>query len=1180
MQNIYRLGLDLGSSSIGWAIVAFNNISTDINNPYYEYSKIIAFGSRIFSDGRTASKTGGLGESLAAARRNARQARRQIDRKRGRRMAVFYALQKMGLMPKNTEQAKKLQHKNPYKLRNDGVTQRLNLFELGRALFHLQQRRGFKSSRKDLQKEDAASNETGSVKKTIAQIKQQMQTQGCNTVGQLLWYRYEQGDTTLCKKKFAIKKDGSENTDKIDSYENYFARDMIVHEFNTLWDMQAQYYPSILTDENKAYLRTAIFFQRPLKTPAVGHCTYIKDEPRAALCLPSTELYRLWQDMNNMVIKHKNKADNIDKDVINLGVEHKTYIIEQLLTNPDALNAKNSISYTALLGCLFKEKWPYLKSKDYVCNLDTTKSANIQGAATIMQLKTILGEAICNNLLVNNIQRLDKLVGLIQQDKRILNTEQQKYLSNNNIHNRLDNDDVEAFFSKIICEEYADLNLTTEQLNALNHIKLKDDYASLSSKAMIEMLKHMQAGATQYDAKVACEFTDAHYNQPNALAELPYYAEIISQYCVPQQHLFDMLNNPNKLLHTNHAQEIYLGKISNPSVHIALNEVRKVVNTLLKQYAKCFQHNNGKPNSIHIELARDLCMGQESLDSLIKQQNTNEQRNDVLKQDLLNLGIQATSANLEKYFLYNELIENSIKYKKEPCCIYSAKPLPTEKTSFYTEWNDWEIDHILPRSLTFDDSKANKILVSRTANRDKLNATPWQWIQTQGTEAIAAFKQRVENLPENKRWRCLQEGVDYINNPEKQPQARLLNDTRYMAKVARMYLQCLYDEKDESGKSIRDQRVHAVPSGKITAHIRNEWSFNHVLWNAEQQEVRQNINIEITRLQDMPEQDRTNIDNKRLQLLHELKSIPIDKTLWTYLDACMHSLNALSDKELKAADEAYKNAKKKLKNRSDNRHHGIDAIALCFADASLIQRKSTQAKNKTDKRLLPTCPNTLHDDIKQKLAHVVVSHKPDHATQSRLHEETARFAAVNAKKERIFTYNKTQFIENGTIQDPVSEDSVIGIKNKQGQVYKYYSKGSNYCYEIYKNAKGKYEGELISTYIANQKEYQLFMQDKARFNKQTFSGNALIMRLVAGDMLKVTDEQSKDKIVFIQKMTKGSLCFNEHFESNCAARAGAKVVGNALVMQTASPATLITKWKAKKVLVNPIGKVIVIDSLP
>ena len=132
----YRLGLDLGTNSIGWAALNLSDNGTP--------NKILASGVRIFTDGRDPKSLA----SLKADRRLHRQARRMRDRFKQRQQFLISELTKFGLMPVDTHAQKDLVSLDPYKLRADALDKELHPHHIGRALFHLNQRRGFKSNRK------------------------------------------------------------------------------------------------------------------------------------------------------------------------------------------------------------------------------------------------------------------------------------------------------------------------------------------------------------------------------------------------------------------------------------------------------------------------------------------------------------------------------------------------------------------------------------------------------------------------------------------------------------------------------------------------------------------------------------------------------------------------------------------------------------------------------------------------------------------------------------------------------------------------------------------------------------------------------------------------------------------------------------------------------------------------
>lgn len=92
-ENRYRLGIDLGSGSIGWAAV----VDADGPSP-----QILGMGVRRFEAGVTGSADeieAGKDKSRATVRRDARGPRRQTWRRQYRIRKVFHLLQRLGLLP-------------------------------------------------------------------------------------------------------------------------------------------------------------------------------------------------------------------------------------------------------------------------------------------------------------------------------------------------------------------------------------------------------------------------------------------------------------------------------------------------------------------------------------------------------------------------------------------------------------------------------------------------------------------------------------------------------------------------------------------------------------------------------------------------------------------------------------------------------------------------------------------------------------------------------------------------------------------------------------------------------------------------------------------------------------------------------------------------------------------------
>lgn len=153
----YRLGLDVGTNSLGWAVVALDE---DVPK------QIIAAGARIFSEGRDAqTKT-----TLKASRTEKRSARRRRDRFLQRQAFLLAEMTKVGIFPEGINQRKQLELLDPYKIRHVAINQQIPISHIGRALFHINQRRGFKSNRKDTSEEATSGMVSNSVRALFEQM--------------------------------------------------------------------------------------------------------------------------------------------------------------------------------------------------------------------------------------------------------------------------------------------------------------------------------------------------------------------------------------------------------------------------------------------------------------------------------------------------------------------------------------------------------------------------------------------------------------------------------------------------------------------------------------------------------------------------------------------------------------------------------------------------------------------------------------------------------------------------------------------------------------------------------------------------------------------------------------------------------------------------------------------------
>jgi CRISPR-associated endonuclease Csn1 len=192
------LGIDVGARSAGWAL---------LEGPGEEPQKLVALGTRIFEAGVEGDIEKGRDGSRAVARRTARLSRRQTARRARRQRKLYRHLARAGLLPELADLSAEARdrtlkeldrtlqtlpvsadatptqrhHLFPYYLRAVALEREVPAFAVGRALYHLAQRRGFLSNRRRDRTADIKEEET--VLKGIATLQEALAASGAPTLG-------------------------------------------------------------------------------------------------------------------------------------------------------------------------------------------------------------------------------------------------------------------------------------------------------------------------------------------------------------------------------------------------------------------------------------------------------------------------------------------------------------------------------------------------------------------------------------------------------------------------------------------------------------------------------------------------------------------------------------------------------------------------------------------------------------------------------------------------------------------------------------------------------------------------------------------------------------------------------------------------------------------------------------
>ncbi len=270
------LGLDLGITSIGWALV---NVDDKIEN-----NKIIDSGVRIF----TIAEHPKDGKSLALPRREARSARRTTKRKAQNLRAIKRLLLTNNILTQNELDALFIGNKGQkdvWELRRESLYRELNTRELSRIMIHLAKHRGYKSNRKS---DEVTDSEGKAVLSGIGHNKTILESSEFLTVGEYI----------STKEK---KRNGKDSEGKL-NYENSVARSMLEQEIDIIFAKQKEFGNKFVNDELLQSYKKIAFEQRPLKSVAdmVANCPFEVNEKRASKNSYSFEYFRALQKLKNL----------------------------------------------------------------------------------------------------------------------------------------------------------------------------------------------------------------------------------------------------------------------------------------------------------------------------------------------------------------------------------------------------------------------------------------------------------------------------------------------------------------------------------------------------------------------------------------------------------------------------------------------------------------------------------------------------------------------------------------------------------------------------------------------------------------------------------------------------------------------------------------------------------------
>ena len=890
LMSKHVLGLDLGVGSIGWCLIALDAQG--------DPAEILGMGSRVVPlNNATDAADFSVGKAFTANQeRTARRTmRRGFARYQLRRYRLRRELGKVGMLPDAA--LIQLPLLELWELRERAATagERLTLPELGRVLCHINQKRGYRHVKSDAaaivgdegeKKKDSNSAYLAGIRANDEKLQDEHKTVGQYFAEQL---RQSQRESPTGGISYRIK-------------DQIFSRQRYIDEYDQIMAAQRVYYPDILTDEFIRMLRDeVIFMQRPLKSckHLVSLCEFEKQEkvmrvqqddgkggrqlverkvkfgPKVApKSSPLFQLCRIYEAVNNIRLT---RPDGSPRDIT---PEERAKIVAHLQSSA-------SLSFAALKKLL--------KEKALIADQLTSKSG-LKGNSTRVALATALQLYPQYHHLLDmeletrmmTVQLTDEETGEVTEREVAVVTDsyvrQPLYRLWHILYSIEDRDAMRrALITQLgMKEEDLDGGLL-DQLYRLDFVK--PGYGNKSAKFICKLLPQLQQGLGYSEACAAVGYR--HSNSPTSEE-------------ITERTLLEKI----PLLQRNELRQ--------PLVEKILNQMINLVNALKAEYGV---------DEVRVELARELKMSREERERMAEGNRRREKENKAIAEKIQKCGLYPTKSRIRKYMLWEEAGRQ---------CLYCGQSIEEEQC---LNGDDMEVEHIIPKSVLYDDSYGNKTCACRRCNKEKGNRTALEYIRAKGWEA--KYMERINDLLKEKkisyskyqRLRWLKEDIpsDFLE--------RQLRLTQYISRQAMAILQ----------QGIR--RVSASEGG-VTARLRSLWGYDDILHT-----------LNLDRYDSMGETERVSREGETTEKLR-IKD-------WS--------------------------------KRKDHRHHAIDALVVASTRQGYIQRLNrvssesereamsgeieVQKATKTDKlslleRWLTQRPHLSVRAVSDKVAEILISYRP------------------------------------------------------------------------------------------------------------------------------------------------------------------------------------------------------------
>ena len=734
-------------------------------------TRIVDIGVRCFDKAETAKE----GESLNLARRHARLLRRRLYRRSWRLTKLGRMLKQEGLID-NAAFFKQQPSASisSWQLRAEGLERLLSAQEWARVIYHLCKHRGFHwaSKAEEVQAEGDAKGEGGRVKKGLADTAAKMAAKGYRSAAEMVLAEFPHAQRN-----------------KRGEYDKALSRVLLDQEFALLFEEQRRLGNPYASAEFEQRVRgngdrkSGLFWnQKPALAgddllKMLGHCTFEKTEFRAPKASFTAERHVWLTRLNNLrlVVDGASRPLTQDERTVALLLPYQTEQFKYK-TLKTALVKAGHIPDSARFGGL---AYPSEAQKETGKTKDPEDQLVVKLPAWHDLRKALSKAGLQDAWQQISVAALDGQPQWLDSIGWVLSVYK---------------DDTE------VERELATLALPQAQAVIPVLLGLRfDKFHALSLKALHQIVPHMERGL-RYDEAVAQIPAYGHHSQRVVLGT------------GTRRYLPSFYKNER----SEQGSMMFRDDIDvprNPVVLRALNQARKVVNAVIKKH--------GSLSAVHIEMARDLSRPLDERREVKKLQEEFRDRNDKARESFeSDHGYRPKGIVFLKWMLYRE---------QQGKCAYSLGGLDIDRV--LNDANYAQIDHALPYSRSYDDSKNNKVLVLTRENQNKGNRTAYEYLTSfAGGEDGDRWRNYAAWVNGNKSYRMAKRNrllrKNYGAEEASGFKDRNLNDTRYICKFFKNYVEEHLQLAPRADGNANKRCV--VVNGQLTAFLRARWGLSKV----------------------------------------------------------------------------------------------------------------------------------------------------------------------------------------------------------------------------------------------------------------------------------------------------------------------------------------------------------------